>query len=239
VDLSKNAYVTGQTSSTKFPIVNATQTTIGGGNDAFVSEINVAGSLIFSTYLGGSLNENTNASGGQLAALGSIAVDGPGANVYVTGNTLSTDFPRTAPEQKTEAGGIDAFVVKYAFPTAPDFSISATTPTTVAPGTSGTSTVTLTAINAYASSVNLTCAVTGTGSPLPACQRHKLRYQSGNADCGWRQVNSYHHHHGRQCGNGSSLEALLRDVAADWQAWRSSGWASAPLAPGGRNCWAS
>jgi len=134
-----------------------------------VSEINVAGSLIFSTYLGGSLNENTNASGGQLAALGSIAVDGPGANVYVTGNTLSTDFPRTAPEQKTEAGGIDAFVVKYAFPTAPDFSISATTPTTVAPGTSGTSTVTLTAINAYASSVNLTCAVTGTGSPLPAC----------------------------------------------------------------------
>jgi len=172
VDLSKNAYVTGQTSSTKFPIVNATQSTIGGGNDAFVSEINVAGSLIFSTYLGGSLNENTNASGGQLAALGSIAVDGPGANVYVTGNTLSTDFPVTAPEQKSEAGGIDAFVVKYAFPTSADFIISApstTTPATVAPGSSGSAVVTLTEINGYNSSVNLTCAVTGTGSPLPAC----------------------------------------------------------------------
>ncbi|HEV3306717.1 MAG TPA: SBBP repeat-containing protein [Candidatus Sulfotelmatobacter sp.] len=172
VDLGKNAYVTGQTSSTKFPTVNATQATIGGGNDAFVSEINVAGSLIFSTYLGGSLNENTNASGGQLAALGAIAVDGPGANVYVVGNTLSTDFPTTAPEQKSEAGGIDAFVAKYAFPTSPDFTISApstTTPASVAPGSSGTAVVTLTEINGYNSSVNLTCAVTGTGSPLPAC----------------------------------------------------------------------
>ena len=172
LDLSKNAYVTGQSSSTKFPMVNPTQATIGGDNDAFVSEINVAGSLVFSTYLGGSLNENTNASGGQLAALGSIAVDGPGANVYVTGNTLSTDFPTTAPEQKSEAGGIDAFVVKYAFPTSADFSISApstTTPPTVAPGSGGTVAVTLTSINGYNSAVNLSCAVTGTGSPLPAC----------------------------------------------------------------------
>ncbi len=169
IDQNKNAYLTGQTSSSNFPVANPTQATIGGGNDAFVSEVNSAGSLVFSTFLGGSANENTNAAGAQLSVLGSIAVDSAGANVYVAGNTLSTDFPTTAPEQKTEAGGIDAFVVKYAFSTAPDFSISATTPTAVAPGTSGTSTVTLTAINAYASPVNLTCAVTGTGSPLPAC----------------------------------------------------------------------
>ena len=164
VDQNGNAYLTGQTSSPNFPVVNPTQATIGGGNDAFVSEINVAGTLLFSTYLGGSLNEDTHATGGNLSALGAIAVDSAGANVYVTGNTLSTDFPITqGSKQTTEGGGIDAFVVKYAFPTTPDFIISATTPAAVAPGSSGTSTVTLTALNGYSSPVNLGCSVTGTG----------------------------------------------------------------------------
>lgn len=41
-----------------------------------------------------------------------IAVDSAG-NAYVTGITLSTDFPTTAnPVQATYAGGSDAFVVK-------------------------------------------------------------------------------------------------------------------------------
>ena len=169
LDQSENAYVTGQTESANFPLVNPTQAKMGGGNDAFVSELNSSGSVVFSTYLGGSLNENTNSSGAELAAIGSIAVDPTGANVYVTGNTLSTDFPTQAPEQKSLAGGIDAFVVKYAFPTAPGFAISATTPAAVAPGSSGTSTVTLTAINGYSSPVNIGCSIAGTGSPAPAC----------------------------------------------------------------------
>jgi hypothetical protein len=167
LDQNLNAYLTGQTSSTNFPVVNPTQSTIGGGNDAFVSELNSAGVPVFSTYLGGSLNENTSTSGDS--ALGAIAVDSAGANVYVTGNTLSTDFPTHAAEQTSEGGGIDAFIVKYAFPTVPDFNISATTPATVAPGSSGMSTVTLTSLNGYSSSVNLTCSVSGTGSYLPAC----------------------------------------------------------------------
>jgi hypothetical protein len=167
LDQNLNAYVTGQTSSPNFPLVNPTQATIGGGNDAFVSELNSAGVPVFSTYLGGSLNENTSTSGD--GALGAIAVDSAGANVYVTGNTLSTDFPTHAAEQTAEAGGIDAFVVKYALPTAPDFSISATTPSAVSAGTSGTSTITLISLNGYSSPVNLSCSVTGTGSPLPAC----------------------------------------------------------------------
>ena len=169
LDQNENAYVTGQTESPNFPLVNPTQAKMGGGNDAFVSELNSAGSVVFSTYLGGSLNENTNSSGAELAAIGAIAVDPTGANVYVTGNTLSTDFPTQAPEQKSLAGGIDAFVVKYAFPTAPDFAISATAPAAVAQGGSGTSTITLTAVNGYSSAVNLGCSVTGTGSPAPAC----------------------------------------------------------------------
>jgi hypothetical protein len=57
--------------------------------------------LIYSTYLGGS---------GQDLGLG-IAVDSSG-NAYVTGWTLSTDFPTTNPLQASNAGDSDAFVTK-------------------------------------------------------------------------------------------------------------------------------
>jgi Beta-propeller repeat len=169
VDSGKNAYVTGQTNSPNFPTVNATQGTLGGLNDAFVTEINATGSQItFSTYLGGSLNENTAAAG--VGALGAIAVDSLGANIYVTGNTASTNFPTHAPEQPASGGGTDAFVVKIAqSSTSPDFTISATTPTAVNAGSSATSTVTLTSLNGYNLAVNLNCTVSGGGSPAPAC----------------------------------------------------------------------
>src|SRR5205823_12575564 len=66
---------------------NALQPNLGGPSDgapnAFVTKINPNGSaLVFSTYLGGS--------GGDAGS--GIAVDTAG-NVYVTGDTGSTDFP--------------------------------------------------------------------------------------------------------------------------------------------------
>jgi len=169
VDSFGDAYVTGQTGSSNFPLANATQNALAGGNDAFVSEISPGGiALVFSTYLGGGLSENTNAL--STSALGALAVDPTGANLYVTGNTLSTDFPTTAsPKQSANGGGIDAFVVKYSLPTGPDFAIDATTPGGVAPGSSGTSTVTLAALHGYSSPVNLSCSVSGQGTPPPAC----------------------------------------------------------------------
>ena len=163
VDKNGNAYVTGSTSSTNFPVVGATQASLAGGSgtDAFVSEINPAGSLLlFSTYLGGTGTEDN-------LGLGGIAVDSTGAFIYVTGNTSSTNFPLTSAEQKTPGGGVDAFVVKYAL--AQSFTMSASTPAAVAPGTSATSTVSLTAYNGYSFPVKLTCSVSGAGSPAPAC----------------------------------------------------------------------
>ncbi len=171
VDANRNAYVTGQTNSPNFPPANPTQAALAGGNDAFVSEISPSGStLLFSTYLGGSLNENTSAANGG-GAIGAIAVSVGGANIYVTGNTVSTDFPTQNPKQKSNAGGTDAFVAKYTQPTTPDFFISATalSPASVAQGASATSTVSFTALNGYAGTVNLTCNVTGSGSPAPKC----------------------------------------------------------------------
>jgi Bacterial Ig-like domain (group 3)/Beta-propeller repeat len=108
VDSSGNAYVTGITQSTNFPVTpGAIQPACGGADncasgDAFVTEINPTGSaLVYSTYLGGSGGD-----GGQ-----GIAVDGAGY-AYVTGYTSSTDFPTTNALQPTYGGNIDAFVSK-------------------------------------------------------------------------------------------------------------------------------
>jgi len=99
-------------------------------------------------------------------------VDGAGASIYVVGTTLSTNFPTKSAVQAASGGLGDAFVAKYSQSvTTPDFSITATAlnPATVAQGGSATSTVTVTALNGYAKTVNLTCAVTGGGSPAPKC----------------------------------------------------------------------
>ena len=104
VDSAGNAYVTGWTGSTDFPTTtSAVQPVYGGGDrDAFVSKINSTGSaLTYSTYLGGSGQDTGNA----------ITVDGSG-NAYVTGFTVSTDFPTMNPLQATCGGDEDAFVTK-------------------------------------------------------------------------------------------------------------------------------
>lgn len=75
VDSGKNAYVTGNTSSTDFPNVHPIQSANAGNSDAFISKINSAGSaLIYSTYYGGPENDYGN----------SIAVDA-NRNAYVAG----------------------------------------------------------------------------------------------------------------------------------------------------------
>jgi Beta-propeller repeat len=85
-DLHGNAYITGATSSTDFPTVNALQPTLNGFEDAFVTKLDARGAFAYSTYLGGSDGD----------AGFSIAVDA-GGNAYLTGRTRSTDFPRVNP----------------------------------------------------------------------------------------------------------------------------------------------
>jgi hypothetical protein len=104
VDSAGSALVTGATSSTDFPTLDAFQPTYGGGfNDAFVTKLSPAGNtLIYSSYLGGSGDDST---------LG-IAIDRTGA-AYVTGSTDSSNFPAVNPFQAAFAGGFgDAFVTK-------------------------------------------------------------------------------------------------------------------------------
>jgi len=104
VDGSGDAYVTGYTLSTNFPTANPLQATNHGSVDAFVAELNAHGSALkYSTYFGGSSNDYGRR----------IAVDGSG-NVYLTGRTLSSDFPTANPLQTTNHGLYDGFVVKIA-----------------------------------------------------------------------------------------------------------------------------
>src|SRR6185437_1360123 len=97
------ATIAGWTNANDFPIVAAAQARAGGARDAFVARLSPAGnSLIFSTYLGGALQDTANG----------LAVDGSG-NTYVTGDTQSPNFPLRGPTQASLRGGTDAFLVEY------------------------------------------------------------------------------------------------------------------------------
>ncbi len=103
VDATGNAYLTGYTNSTNFPVTaSAVQKSFAGfggnqffrGGDAFVAKFSSSGSLLYSTYLGGTSDDQ---------GLG-IAIDSSG-NAYVVGTTLSRDFPISANAfQKSWAG---------------------------------------------------------------------------------------------------------------------------------------
>ena len=110
-DGSGNAYATGSTGSADFPLAGAFQPVFGGGPDAFsgdayVVKLDATGSLVYSTYLGGSDRDRGDG----------IAVDA-GGDAYVTGNTASLDFPTAFPFQPAFAGGPtfggDGFVTRF------------------------------------------------------------------------------------------------------------------------------
>ncbi|MCP4213647.1 MAG: hypothetical protein GY765_03275 [bacterium] len=103
LDDTGNIYVTGETDSTDFPTLNAYQSTSGGGNEIFVTAFSSTGSsLLFSTYLGGSVNES-----------GYGLVVGPGGGIYVTGRTNSSDYPLLNAVQADYGGDYDALVAKF------------------------------------------------------------------------------------------------------------------------------
>jgi fibronectin type III domain protein/beta-propeller repeat-containing protein len=173
VDGANNVYVTGQTGSSNFPTANPTQQNLGGDDDAFVTVINSAGSqFLFSTYLGGSLEENSaiSISDGTVIAIGAIAVDKAGVNIYVTGNTFSTDFPTRSAHQPSNAGPgyADAFIARYA---QANFTVAAAplSPPSINPGASATSAISVVAVNGFSSSVALTCSVSPATAHPPTC----------------------------------------------------------------------
>ncbi len=187
LDSSGNAYVTGYTMSTNFPTTpGAYQTVFGGGQNAFLAELNPAGGgtgdLVYSTYLGGNGN----------CISYRIVLDGSD-NAYMTGYTTSTGFPTTTGAFQTAyAGAIDAFVAKFdasdfytptpcgypgdtcTFTETPTSTVtntptntSTTTPTntpTYSPTETATPTLTPTPTNTFTATVTPTYTSTATGT---------------------------------------------------------------------------
>lgn len=108
VDNSGQAYVTGYIRSidspTDFPTTSGAFNTTGDQNNdsGYVLKFNTAGSsLVYGTFLGGTEDDDEGYA---------IAVDNFG-NAYVTGDTASTDFPRTTDALDNALGGFeDAFL---------------------------------------------------------------------------------------------------------------------------------
>ncbi|MGI8588210.1 MAG: SBBP repeat-containing protein [Chloroflexia bacterium] len=123
-DSSGDAYVTGATLSSDFPLAHPLQSKLGGDGDAFVAKISPDGSrLIYSTFLGGAAGAAGGPpnSGKSLDVGAAIVVDTAG-DAFVTGNTTSPDFPLVKPLYSTFNGGVrfaqemdsvrDAFIAK-------------------------------------------------------------------------------------------------------------------------------
>jgi hypothetical protein len=103
LDSSGNAFVAGVTSSTDFPVLNAWQAQFAGWNsDAFLSSFAPAGTLRFSTYLGGSDFD--------LASSVAILADG---SIFLGGYTLSSDFPVTDMATPWHSGGYNGFATLF------------------------------------------------------------------------------------------------------------------------------
>ncbi len=113
MDTTGDAYVVGYTSSCDFPLYNPINVTstpryngtyCHGNYDVFVTKLNTTSgnaTIEFSTYIGG---EGTDYGRG-------IAIDSS-HNMYITGETDSTDFPMLYPIQGNLAGSDDAYVSK-------------------------------------------------------------------------------------------------------------------------------
>lgn len=106
VDSSGSVYFTGSTSSSSlFPLVatgSNTQVydTTLSSTDAFVAKLNSSGSILYSTYIGGSSYDVGKA----------IRIDVNNV-AYIVGETFSTNFPSDGLFQTTNKGGYDVFMV--------------------------------------------------------------------------------------------------------------------------------
>ena len=106
VDGAGRVTIAGYTGSADFPATaGAFDPTFRGDRDVFITRLNPAGSgpadLLYSTFVGGSSQDYPNG----------IVLDGSGS-IYVTGQSVSADFPLTADALDPVQASLEAFVLK-------------------------------------------------------------------------------------------------------------------------------
>ncbi len=97
-----SCYVTGYTDSPDFPTQHGYNNTYGMGGDAFLTKFASNGSLLWSSFLGGS--------GGERVYDVAATSDG---SCYVAGYTGSENFPTLNAYDDSKAHGFDTFVMKF------------------------------------------------------------------------------------------------------------------------------
>ena len=108
LDRAGNVYVASASSSTDFPMANATQTAKAGAQDAVIVKLSPnLTSLLWSTYLGGTSQD----------AAYVLALDTGQTQLYVAGGTASTNFPMPAGgggiNGSYQGGTADGYIVRY------------------------------------------------------------------------------------------------------------------------------
>ncbi|MHA2250133.1 MAG: NosD domain-containing protein [Candidatus Kariarchaeaceae archaeon] len=102
IDHEGNIYTSGSTTATDYPLSNPYNATFGGATDIFINKFTPDGqTLLFSTYIGGSLDDSVRSS----------AMDSQG-NIVVTGTTYSANFPMVNAFDDTLDLVYDAIVLK-------------------------------------------------------------------------------------------------------------------------------
>jgi len=189
VDPLGNAYATGQTSSSNFPMASPANplsccASLSGNSDAFIVQLNASGAgLGFSSYFGGIGDEDFQIAGTTQNVEGraGIALDSAN-NLYVAGNTDSTGgtFISASALQPVFAGGLsDAFVTEISAvtPLSPGIAMGVTplSPSTVSAGATATSTITIAPLAGYnAQGVTLSCSTITPSTNAPSCSFSNL-----------------------------------------------------------------
>jgi hypothetical protein len=107
IDKTDNIIITGNTASADFPAthgsIDDSFNGVSGDRDAFVFKLNPDGTqLVFSSFLGGSKND-----------FGSALTLDNESNIYITGNTASTDFPHLSGSFLSKILGVsNIFILK-------------------------------------------------------------------------------------------------------------------------------
>lgn len=108
VDQNNYVHVSGQTSSTNFPVVAPItgQASLQGASDGFIAALSGSGSRIYVSYLGGSATDS----------VVGVALGGP-TLLHALGNTLSSNIPIVGtPLFGTPPGSQDGFIARLATP---------------------------------------------------------------------------------------------------------------------------
>jgi hypothetical protein len=94
--------VTTLTASPIYPLVNAAQGTYGGGQDTGITDYSATGTILWSTYYGGSGEDRPNG----------VDID-PNGNIYVAGRTWSTNLPLLNALYTINAATTAGYVAEY------------------------------------------------------------------------------------------------------------------------------